>query len=504
MLINKELKSNLKTIFAISLSCLVASCTIIPKPIGNNEVQDRVESDNKKIYANQEVVSKQLTINDAIARAVKYNLDYKTKLVESAASIMGYRAAFSEMFPNYNVSANKISRNNYYIQLDPERNAGATSQDRKRSIYNLDLSWNILDLGVSYYESKIKADEYYITKEKQSQILARLAADVRKLYWEAYAHEVVTNEINDIQNQINEAVSLSDKAVKNKVTDIQQALRYQRTILDKFKDLVNTSISLAEAKYKLYNLMNMPNGAKFSFKINDNFNNKILPKNFPEKLNVLEEYSLYNRTELREEDYKSRISLNEVYKARARMLPGIEFKYTDNYDSNGFLLNNKWHEVSYGLTWNIVKLVANYQRAMEMQDRRKLAEMQRLALAAAIISQVGIAKANFYEVSRGFDNKNKLYQTNQELEDVEIKKYKANLSHKLNLIEAKVYALEAKSRMYLSYSNLQASAGELLYSIGYNPIENIDINNLSVSEISKKISENLATFQPAILDKGIS
>ena len=497
-------KTTVKSVLSISLGFIAASCSVMPKPIGNDEVQARVASDNRKIYANQEPVASKLTLNDAIARAVKYNLDYKTRLIEQAASMMGYRAAFSEIFPNYNVNAHRVKRNNYYIQISPNRQGEATSQDRNRNIYDLDLSWNILDLGVSYYESKIKADEYYITKAKQSQMLSRLATDIRKYYWEAYAHEMVSREIDDIKNEINEAVNLSDKAVKNKVTDIQQALRYQRTILDKFKDLVNTSVALAESKYKLYALMNLPLDAKFYFKINNKFNNNILPKNLPKKLNVLEEYSLYNRTELREEDYKSRISLNEVYKARARMLPGIEFKYTDNYDSNTYILNNKWHEVSYGLTWNIVKLIANYQRSMEMQDRRKLAEMQRLALAAAVISQVGIAKANFYEISRGFNIKNRLYLTNQELEDVEIKKYKANLTHKLNLIEAKIYALESKSRMYLSFSNLQASAGELLYSIGYNPVKNIDIDNLPVKEIATKISENLDTFQPDIMDKGIS
>ena len=184
------------------------------------------------------------------------------------------------------------------------------------------------------------------------------------------------------------------------------------------------------------------------------------------------------------------------------MLPGIEFKYTDDYDSNTFTLNNKWHEVSYGLTWNLVKLIANYQRSMQMQDKRKLAEMQRLTLAAAVISQVGVAKANYNEIARSFGVKRRLYLTNQELENVEQKRYKSNLSHKLNLIEAKIYALESKSRMYLSFSNLQASAGEVLYSIGYNPIKNIDIDNLTVNEIAKKVADNLETFQPSIIDKG--
>ena len=279
-----NIKTIIKLTLSISLGLAIASCTVIPKPIGNDELKSRVDADNAKIYANQEPVSPKLTLNDAIARAVKYNLEYKTRLIEQAASLMGYRAAFTEIFPNYNISGHRIKRNNEYIQLTPNKEFGSTSQDKNRNVYTLDLSWNILDLGVSYYESKIKADEYYISKAKQTQILSKLASDVRKYYWEAYIHEMVSQEINGIKNEIDEAIELSDKAVQIKVTDIQKALRYQRTILDKFKDLVNTSTGLAGAKYKLYAIMNLPTIAKFKFATNNRLYENILPKKFPKKL----------------------------------------------------------------------------------------------------------------------------------------------------------------------------------------------------------------------------
>lgn len=493
-----------KTISVISLGLIITSCAFKPKPIKNEEINQRVASDNQKIYANQEPVQKRLRLSDAIARAVKYNLDYKTEVLEASSALLGYRAAFSEMFPNFNVSGNRIKRNNLNLQLSPDKQFDSTSQDKNRNVYNLDLSWNLLDLGVSYYESKVKADEYQISKEKQKQILARLTSDVRKYYWQAFAHQIISEEIDSIQGDINEAIEYSDKAVKDKIADIQQSLLYQRTLLDKYNDLLQTSTGLSEAKYKLYGLMNLPLNSNFKFIANPNFEKDILPKNFPRKLSELEQLSLYNRPELREADYKSRISLNEVYKARARMLPGIEISLTDNYDSNSFLVNNKWREISYGLTWNLIKLVANYQKSMEMRERTKLVEMQRLALAASIISQVGVSISSYQELLRQFATRKRLFQTNNTLEDVEKKKYISNLSHKLKLIEAKVYALETRAKMFLTFSNLQAAAGDLLYSIGYNPVSGININESSIEEISSKIANNLEIFHKDIIDEGIS
>ena len=58
----------------------------------------------------------------------------------------------------------------------------------------------------------------------------------------------------------------------------------------------------------------------------------------PRNIGELEEVALENRPELREEDYRKRISVAETRKALLSLLPGISFDVAARYDSNKYLV----------------------------------------------------------------------------------------------------------------------------------------------------------------------
>ena len=74
----------------VTLSCLpllLAACgTVTPVSLTQEEIKDRVTTDRKAIYADQEPVTAPITFHEASARALKYNLDYRLKLLENALS----------------------------------------------------------------------------------------------------------------------------------------------------------------------------------------------------------------------------------------------------------------------------------------------------------------------------------------------------------------------------------------------------------------------------------
>ena len=71
---------------AIIASALVlAGCaSVTPHPYTEKDVKERVAADRREMYADQEPITKPLTFPEAVARALKYNLDYRLKLMESA------------------------------------------------------------------------------------------------------------------------------------------------------------------------------------------------------------------------------------------------------------------------------------------------------------------------------------------------------------------------------------------------------------------------------------
>ncbi len=59
---------------AVGLVLLVTGCTIIPAPLTQEEIQQRVQADLKELTQFQEPVAKPITLYEAMARAVKFNL----------------------------------------------------------------------------------------------------------------------------------------------------------------------------------------------------------------------------------------------------------------------------------------------------------------------------------------------------------------------------------------------------------------------------------------------
>src|ERR1700754_985803 len=74
--------SGAATAFAL---CVLAGCSSLqPQPATTDQIRDRVVTDQLAMYNAQEPVKGPITFYQAAARALKYNLDYRLKLMESA------------------------------------------------------------------------------------------------------------------------------------------------------------------------------------------------------------------------------------------------------------------------------------------------------------------------------------------------------------------------------------------------------------------------------------
>jgi hypothetical protein len=71
----------------VSALLALGACTVNPKPATQDEVLTRIKQDTANMYVNQVPFSGPVTIEEAIARALKYNLDYNLKKLESALAL---------------------------------------------------------------------------------------------------------------------------------------------------------------------------------------------------------------------------------------------------------------------------------------------------------------------------------------------------------------------------------------------------------------------------------
>src|SRR5690606_12500904 len=122
---------------------------------------------------------------------LKYNLDYRLKLMETALAESLNSVATYEMLPALVAGAGYSYRNNdtggrsIGIEDRIETLRPSTSQERERTLSNLSFSWNVLDFGVSYYRAQQKADQVLMAEERRRKVVQNVLQDVRNSYWRA-------------------------------------------------------------------------------------------------------------------------------------------------------------------------------------------------------------------------------------------------------------------------------------------------------------------------------
>nr|MBP9722626.1 hypothetical protein [Gammaproteobacteria bacterium] len=70
--------------FLLLLILIINGCSVNPEPLTKEEIKKALHQDYTERYKNTEVLIKPLTLSEAIARAIKYNLSYKQKIQEAA------------------------------------------------------------------------------------------------------------------------------------------------------------------------------------------------------------------------------------------------------------------------------------------------------------------------------------------------------------------------------------------------------------------------------------
>ena len=97
-------------IAGISLLALaITGCAVQTQPIDLNASTQRAQDDLVAIYQNQEPLTAPLTLHDAMARAVKYNLEARLKVMEQALSERQLDLATFDMLPRMALSKEEKS-----------------------------------------------------------------------------------------------------------------------------------------------------------------------------------------------------------------------------------------------------------------------------------------------------------------------------------------------------------------------------------------------------------
>jgi outer membrane protein TolC len=489
-------------VVAVSLALSLAACgTVKPEAFTQEVKKERVTTDLAKMYEEQEAISKPLSFEDAAARALKYNLDYRLKLAEQAFAMNMLDVSQYDMLPKMLVGAGWMNRNNQAggtsIGIIPgTQNLGtptlspSSSVERTHTSANAELSWSILDFGMSYYRSQQRADSYLIADERRRKVIQNIMQDVRIAYWRALGAQRMMPRVDALLTRAEAALVKSRQIEDQKLMAPPTVLAYQRALIDATTLLLQRRKELEQSRSELIALMNLSPGMSFTLADTSNEPLPALPTNVDE----LERLAMEMRPEVNEEAYKKRITLNDLKVAQLSMFPNLSANIGFSQDSNKYLYNSSWIESGLRLSWNLMKLPQWPALKRAIGNQATVDDLRRYAQGMAVLTQVRIGVQN-YGLSRvEYQMADQSASVDSRLLNYTRSAVKASTEGELEIIRAESRALLTEYQKSAAYAQAQAAWGRMYNSVGLDVLPTA-LEATTVEGLSKAIKDTVGEWQ---------
>lgn len=474
-------------LIVLSTTVALAGCAVAPQDLSTSEIQQINSADRQSAFENVVPFSETLTLEEAIARALKYNLDQRVKMLEQSLAAGELEAGKYDMLPKLLADAGYDWRSNFSHRYDAayatptivdKSSMPNVSVDPEHMTADLRLTWNILDFGASYYTAKQNADKLLIAAEKRRKAMHALVQNVRTAYWRAVAAESLSSRVRETIDAAEIALRQSQKLAEERVSAPDESLRYQRNLLENLRLLESVERELASARIELARLIGAVPGAEFKL---------VEPAADAEELNVavedLEARALVQNAELRSEFFNARIAAQETRKALLKLMPGVTLNFGTYYDSDRYVVNDTWQAAGVSVSYNLFNLLSGPSRMDAAEKGQAVAEARRMALQMAVLTQVHLAKHQYTDALRQFTRADQIYLVDRQLEDIVRGKYTSNMVSEQTQISANVTTILSELRRYQAMAKFQEATGQLQSSLGMEPqigsIDEITLTDLT-------------------------
>ncbi len=476
----------------------LSACAVQTDPLTLEENVEGAQGDLQDMFAVQEPIDGPIGMYEAMARAVRYNLDGRLRAMEQALSQEQVDVASFDLLPQIDAQAGITSRSNTdassseSIETGTESLEPSTSVDDTRFTGDVRAVWNVLDFGVSYYSARQASDRAKIAMERRRKVVHDIIQDVRTSYWRAVAAERLLSRIDPLMVRVERALADSARIEELALQSPMDALTYQRSLLDSMRQLQQLRRDLTLAKTELAALMNLPPQQDFTVQVPDATAFRPIEIGLePEDIEIL---ALTYRPELREERYQTRISQQEARKALLRMLPGIEFDTALNFDTNSFLVNNTWASYGARITWNLFNLISGPARLDAAEAEEEVSEARRQAVSMAVLVQAHVAWINYRNAEEDFETAQALREVDARMLEQLEALGAAAATGDLPVIRGELALLLSDLRRDLAYAELNNASGAILLSIGADPLP-ASVPDDSLGTLAAAIRETEAAWR---------
>lgn len=467
----------------------VSACAVTPAPLTGIELSENAESRLNGVVHEQEPISGPIDLYEAMARALKYNLDHHVEIYESSLRIAELDLSHYSLLPKIVGSAGGDRRNNFNASSSlnlatGNQNFGAsTSRDRDIRERDLEISWDVLDFGLSYVRARQTADKVLIARENKRKVIGRVIENVRTAYWRAISAQRLMSRLRRLESRARRALRETRGLANDRQTSPITALSYERELVEIKGTIRELQREVSVAKSQLATLMNVVPGTEFRVRRPSRYNGRLRLK---KPLRDMVWSAMVNRPELREVTYRQRINVHEAHAAMLELLPNFRLFASTNYNSNSFLLNNHWLEWGAKASWHLLNVMQYPAKRAVIEAQDDLLRKRALALTMAVITQVHVSRIRFYHYARELSTAHEYLDVQRRLvQKMRVEAAAGRISEQ-TLIREEMNTLVAEVKRDITHAGLQNAYGNVFASMGLQPVSDevdleLDVKSLASS-----------------------
>jgi outer membrane protein TolC len=468
-----------------------------PEPISQAEHLKRAQDDYKTLYSTYVPLSEPLTLPDAIARALKYNYDAQLAKTEETLQDRQLDLAMAQMLPRLAANAGYAWRNNDNAAQSIDEFTRARSLDYSFSespshaTASLELSWNLLDFGVSYYQAKQQGYRTYVAVERRRKVIDGLVKSTQEAYWKAVAADRLLPRLRPLLVDAQRMLDAGRQASRENLVPPLQGLDYQQNMLSVVGQLRHMQTDLNTATVQLASLINVPSDTPIQFAPMDL---DIQPPNSAVDPRQLEALALAMRPELREEAYQEKIDQQDVYKEIIKMLPGVGILGSLNYDTNRYLYNPNWAQLGVNASFNLMSLIEGPKAIAAAKTSVQVSYQRRLALSVAVLTQVNLSYQDYLASAQELDIAKQIDDVEQKIRVASANASQAQEESEADRVRRELASMVSEFTYDRSIAQVHTALTNLYTSVGVDLVPpNADTDDLPTW--SRRVKEAIAGWE---------
>ncbi|MFP4313058.1 MAG: TolC family protein [Alphaproteobacteria bacterium] len=449
------------------ISCTANRVTLDAPSHKTQLAEDLRETQNSQIPKTLE-----LTTEQALQRALAYNLDARVSALEALSREDDIDLARLQALPNLQISSSYLGRSNKGASSSRSVISGnqslepSYSTDRYRATTEMSASWDILNIMLAVAQSRIAKDEALIARQRHEKVIDNIQRDVFGAYWRAKAFIDTKEQTLALIDQTKEHIANIELAEAEDLLSKTRAADLKNEFIQQYEALREINNDLALAEIELKSLLSLPQDTTLHLVSESLEEQKAISAFLKADLETLEEEALLYRPEMRETYIQKNIDRQNVRNEILRTLPGAELFFAANKDTNQFLADSDWLSYSASLTQNLISLFTLPARKRAAENLETLGDARRISLAAAILTQVHLARHRMQAALEEYKDAKRSGKIASELARAAQQRYTEGLTSMSDVLPValkaqadEVRALQAQAAMMEALASMYSTLG---------------------------------------------